>query len=41
MGPKKKGGLVRDLAVGEDFRIGVNLALKKFRNTEDDKGRAS
>jgi hypothetical protein len=35
---KKKGGLVRDLTVGEEFRIAVNLALKKFRNTEEDKG---
>jgi len=35
---KKKGGLIRDLTVGEDFRIGVNLALKKFRNTDEEKG---
>ena len=35
---KKKGGLIRDLTVGEDFRIAVNLAIKKFRNSEDDKG---
>ena len=38
MSRKKKGGLIRDLTVGEDFRIGVNLAMKKFRNSEDEKG---
>lgn len=39
MAPKKrKGGLIRDLTVGEDFRIGVNLAIKKFRNTEEENG---
>jgi hypothetical protein len=38
MAPTKKGGLMRNLTVGEDFRIGVNLAMKKFRNSEDDKG---
>jgi hypothetical protein len=36
---KKKGGLIRDLTVGEDFRIGVNLALKKFRNSDEEKGK--
>ena len=41
MSRKKKGGLIRDLTVGEDFRIGVNLAMKKFRNSEDDKGKKS
>lgn len=39
MAPKKKrGGLNRELIVGEEFRIAMNLALKKFRNTEEEKG---
>jgi len=39
MGPKKrKGGLIRKLTIGEDFKIGIHLALEKFRNTDDDKG---
>ena len=39
MGPKKKkGGLIRNLKVGEDVRISANLALEKFRHTEEDKG---
>ena len=39
MPPKKKNrGFSRPITVGEDIRIAVNLKLRAFRETEEEKG---
>jgi hypothetical protein len=39
MAPKKKRGFYKELTIGEDVRMAVNLKLQDFRNNEDEKGK--